>query len=138
MKNNKGFTMIELLAVIGILGTIGVASTTRYLTQSRENSYRIMSQSIYEAYENCAIQGRCSLPSPGTSTSYDIKKLLELGYLDSLKNQNTSNDDCTGTITITAFSNSISVDYVKYKYLVDLNCPGVKKTTYTWPDAKSE
>ena len=51
--NKKGFTMVELLAVIvilGVLGTIGVVVTNKYLVQSREKSYRILSQTIYESY----------------------------------------------------------------------------------------
>ncbi len=139
---NKGFTMIELLAVIvllGVLGVIGTVSTTRYLTQSREKSYRIMSQSIYEAYENCAIQGKCSLPAKGsTINNYNIDKLVQLGYLENLRNPSSKRKDCTGTITIKAGSNAVESEYIKYSYTVDLNCAGINKVTYTWPDDKTK
>lgn len=139
--NKKGFTMVELLAVIvilGILGTIGVVATNKYLVQSREKSYRILSQTIYEAYENCSIQGKCSLPSAGnTIDNYDIKNLLNMGYLEDLKNPNSSQADCTGTITVTAGTNFTSKDYIKYTYKVNLNCNGIKKVDYTWPDDKA-
>ena len=50
MKNKKGgFTLVELLAVIVILGilvTIGVVVTSRYLTESRKKSYKIMSHLV--------------------------------------------------------------------------------------------
>ena len=41
MKNNKGFTLVELLAVIVILGllmAIAIPSVTKYITQSRINT----------------------------------------------------------------------------------------------------
>ena len=143
MKSNKGFTMIELLATIVILGflaTIGVVSTGKYLTQSKEKSYRIMSQSVYEAYENCAIQGNCILPSPGSSITYnDITQLKKIGYLDSLRNPNSSKSDCTGLIVISADSNQTVKEYVKYHYEVRLDCEGMQGIEYyTWPDDKTK
>ena len=138
--NKKGFTMVELLAVIvilGVLGTIGVVVTNKYLVQSREKSYRILSQTIYEAYENCAIQGNCSLPSAGNSLPpYNINDLLNMGYLENLKNPYSSQADCTGTITVSAGTNYTSKDYIKYTYKVNLNCNGIKKVDYTWPNDK--
>ena len=42
--NKKGFTLVELLAtivILGVLSTIGITSTSKYLTQSRKKSYKI-------------------------------------------------------------------------------------------------
>ena len=140
MKNNKGFTMVELLAVIvllGVLGTIGVTVTYKYLTQSREKSYRILSQTIYEAYENCAIQGKCSLPPAGDQIEYNIDNLLNDGYLENLKSPYNNNKNCTGSIIISANDTNLSKDYTKYTYRVRLDCPGIKNAPiYTWPDEK--
>lgn len=139
-KNNKGFTLIELLAVLvllGVLGTIGVTATMKYLTQSRQKSYRIMSQTIYEAYENCAIQGKCSLPTSGSKiVNYNIKKLLDMGYLENLTNPNTNKEDCSGTMNIEAGTDVSSSGYIKYTYEVSLECPGMETKVYTWPDEK--
>lgn len=141
--NKKGFTMVELLAVIvllGVLGTIGVVATNKYLVQSREKSYRILSQTIYEAYENCAIEGNCELPAPGDAlkcTSDNLKKLLvDKRYLENLKNPYNGHEDCTGTITVSAGNNPTYKDYIKYTYKVELICPGIKKVDYTWPNDK--
>lgn len=137
MKNNKGFTLIEMLGAVtllGILGTVAIVGTSKYIASSRAKSYKMMSQSLYEAVENCAVEGKCSLP--GTfNTSY----LIDEGYLDRLKNPINKNNDCTGTILVTNNgASSVSLEYVDYKYKVTLNCPGLEKIKkdYIWPDEK--
>ena len=142
MKNNKGFTFIELLAVIVLLGllmTIGITSLSKYIKTSREKSYRILSQSIYEAYENCTIEGECSAPTPDNDIEFsELGELVNKGYLDNLKNPYKGKEDCTGSINISATENydsSIS-EYVKYKYDVTLYCDGMEAVPYTWPDDK--
>ena len=55
MKDKKGFTLVELLAVIvilGILSTVGVISYGRYLDKARKQSYDAMFESIYDASQN--------------------------------------------------------------------------------------
>ena len=131
-NNNKGFTLIELLGaivILGILGTLVIASTTKYLQSSRYKSYYIMSQSIYEAAENCLIDNKCKLNQEiGTSD------LIEMGYLNNLKNPNSSKNDCSGNVYISVEDNGYN--FKNYKYKVELICDGFTTTTLTWPDAK--
>ena len=138
--NKKGFTLVELLAVIcilGVLGTIGIASTRMYIVQSRKKSYKMMSQSIYEATMNCIIQNKCQAPTTDKvviNTSF----LIDNGYIKELKNPISNNEPCKGKITITNESNNIVSEYQKYKYNVELICDGVAKNTLSWPDEKSK
>ena len=131
--NKKGFTLIELLAVIcilGVLGTIGIASTRMYIVQSRKKSYKMMSQSIYEATMNCIIQNKCQAPTTDNVVIY-TRFLIDNGYIKELKNPISNNKPCSGKITITNESNNIVSEYQKYKYEVELNCDGVAKKTLT-------
>ena len=58
-KKNKGFTMVELLAtvvILGILAGIGVPLVYRYLNKARTNSYNHMLTGAYDAANNKIIE----------------------------------------------------------------------------------
>lgn len=136
-KDNKGFTLIEMLGVVvllGILGTIAVAGTSKYLEQSRKKSFLMMSQSIYEAAQNCQVQAKCSV---GTYSSND---LIKMGYLTELKNPRSSQPNCTASVLITEVGTS-STEYKEYNYKVSLKCPGIynnNEKIYNWPEQKNK
>lgn len=128
--NSKGFSLIEMLAavvILGILGTIAVVGTTKYIKQSREKAYIVMSQSIYESAMNCQTKGDCTV---GT---YNTDNLISMGYLDSLKNPISKNKDCSGSVEIVEKESS-ATEYKKYQYKVNLGCPGIKTTNADIPD----
>lgn len=133
MRNRRGFSLIELLGVIvllGVLGTVAVTATNKYLQKSRKQAFLMMSQSIYEAVQNCQTQGKC------IKSSYQAKELVDLGYLPDLKNPRASKADCTGRVVI---HESGTTEYKKYTYDVSLKCPGMyqdQTKVYTWPDQK--
>ncbi len=138
--NKKGFTLVELLAtivILGVLSTIGIASTSKYLTQSRKKSYRIMSQTVYEAAMNCITQGKCSAPTQSGSVIISTNTLIRYGYLKKLDNPYSKKSDCSGNVTITNKSSGNSSEYQKYTYDVQLTCEGVANNTLTWPNEKS-
>lgn len=152
--NNKGFSLIEMLAavvILGVLGTIAVVGTTKYINQSRKKAYIVMSESIYEAAMNCQTKGDCTTGGyfvnfrGSTTNSNSSRDLIAKGYIDELKNPISKNEQCQGTVMIEVIDES--KEYKKYSYTVSLMCPGLKMKTakyekqncsITWPDYKSD
>lgn len=78
---NKGFTLVEVIAVIAILGTIMILGTSSYLAyydslkeKNKENSLEIVYESAIEYYHNTY------------KTTFLISDLLDNGYLKANKN----------------------------------------------------
>ena len=137
--NKKGFTMIELLAtivILSILSTVGVVSVTRYIRQSKVKSYRMMSQSVYEAAMNCVVQGKCDAPTGTTPSTYTTEELLNLGYIKKLENPGNKEKTCSGTVEINQQGRSTN-EYKNYYYVVSLKCPSGLEATLVWPYSKS-
>ena len=78
---NRGFTLVEVIAVIAILGTIMILGTSSYLAyydslkeKNKENSLEIVYESAIEYYHNTY------------KTTFLISDLLDNGYLKANKN----------------------------------------------------
>ena len=69
-KNNRGFTLLELLvviAIIGILGAIGVPAYQGYVTKAKETKAQNSLQSIYMMQKNFFSQNYCYYKSASAS-----------------------------------------------------------------------
>ena len=80
MKNNKGFSLVELLAVLAILGilfVIGITAYSRYKVKARKQGYETMAKSASQA----ASEYKMDHPS-ATAVTFDT--LHKNGYLSSL------------------------------------------------------
>ena len=69
-KNNRGFTLLELLvviAIIGILGAIGVPAYQGYVTKAKETKAQNSLQSIYMMQKNFFSQNYCYYKSSSAS-----------------------------------------------------------------------
>lgn len=84
MKNNKGFTLVELLAVIVILAiliTIAVPSTIGISNKLKENMYCKKIDSIEVAAKLYGEDRKDSFTETHPSREIAVKDLIETGYL---------------------------------------------------------
>ena len=77
--NKKGFTMLELLAVIiilSILMTIGYMAVSQYLGQAYDATYSDFEENIEAGAANYLIEHTGSIPNEGESIVIDVSKLI--------------------------------------------------------------
>ena len=70
MKNKNGFTLIELLAVViilGILMIIAVPSVTKYINDTRRNSYVSIAKKLVDGVRNIANSDRLKMNDRNTT-----------------------------------------------------------------------
>jgi len=139
-KNNKGFTLVELLAVVVILTlVIGIAIGAYY------GFYDNAKEKVFENYEqsmkDAAIQyiiDTGDMPTSGTPLRLTLKyltgekdngKQLKKGFIDYFKNPDNNGDRCLdGSYVEVKVANREAttdgkIDYnKKYEYKVCLNC----------------
>lgn len=86
MKNQKGFTMIELLAtlvIIAIISTLTITAFSSYIKTTKEQKLKISEDSIQEVSILYAKEYREVLEKNNTTNTYciTIEELIQKGYL---------------------------------------------------------
>ena len=85
MKNQKGFSMVELLAVIVILGIISVVtigSVTKLVEKAKKNQLEQQEKAVRLAAESYAQANRKYLPKTiGTKKTIQLQELLTTKYI---------------------------------------------------------
>ena len=112
--NKKAFTLIELLAVIvilGILATIAVPTIVGVINNSKESTLDEQKNVIENAASNWGTDNFRKLPS--TSCYLSIDFLRKEGYLESDKDviDPTTDKPMTGCVRITFDSSNNQFDY---------------------------
>ena len=95
--NKKGFTMLELLAVIIILGiliSLAYTSISRYINQARSTTYEDFEKNITSGVTNYLIDHTGSIPNEGESLVVDVEKLVCEGYVEDLQDPRKSSKTC--------------------------------------------
>ena len=95
--NKKGFTMLELLAVIIILGiliSLAYTSISRYINQARSTTYEDFEKNITSGVTNYLIDHTGSIPNEGESLVVDVEKLVCEGYVEDLQDPRESSKTC--------------------------------------------
>lgn len=96
MKNNKAFTLIELLAVVTILTILALIITPMIdnnIKKSKEKSYLIQIENIRMAAEAYYSDNISLKPSEGQYTTITLQTLKNEGYISSsVKNPKTETE----------------------------------------------
>ncbi len=100
MKNKKGFSLVELIGVIVILGIISLIAITevnRYVKKTKEQTYETYLKNIETATKNKminCIKGKedCNIPEPGDKLKLTVETLIEEGYIEKLQDPEEKNE----------------------------------------------
>lgn len=104
MENNKGFTLVELLATITILAIIGLITIpviTKSINSATNNAYEVQEKALILGAKSWGAdeENFYKLPISGQTISVTLKDLKTGGYVDSdITNVSTNekfDDDCT-------------------------------------------
>lgn len=124
-KNNKGFTLVEILVavvIMGILTGVAVPAVTHFIERSRQKSYETMEESLKDAAFNYAMNEGLDFDENSSSTWLDSDMLMEEKYLDSMVDPADKSKTCKGFVGIYNDGN-VDVDSVNdFVYCIYLKC----------------
>lgn len=130
--NNKGFSMIELLGVIviiGILFAVALPAVTKYIGKTRDRAYDNIYESAY-----AAAQGKYMNDLDEDGASYSLKELYNQGYMDEPIDPS-NKGFCDGTVDVEEIDMNTN-EVSEFKYKVTLECTGNKcREYYTGKDS---
>lgn len=130
-KNNKGFTLVELLGVIVILSiliTIAGIAISKYIKNSQNKTYLSFEKNLKSAANNYMIdciesnEEDCTIPEYGGSIALTYNELVNKGYSKIIKDPQ-SNGYCDESYVVVRNQN---LSGVKLDYEVCLLCDKYK------------
>ena len=117
--NNKGFTLLELLAtiaIIGILTTIAVFSITKYINKGKEETYANHEKTLKRAAQNYMAD---NLDHIGI---INASELHTKGYLEDLKDPKSKNSCLNDSFVSFETSQEANSFNTSYTYTICLKC----------------
>ena len=128
MLNNKGFSLVELLAIITILGLImgtAIPAYQQYVTKTRKEAYDTLITSSRTAAQNKFLADGQPIVC---KKYYIVEDLYGGGYMDKPSDPASTATNCTGEVYIKSAPDS-ETDLMENYYLsVHLKC-SVYETT---------
>jgi type IV pilus assembly protein PilA len=120
MKNNKAFTLVELLAVIAIMGVllvIAVPQINKLIETSRIKTFESNEESLIDTAKNYMSGENENLPYEiGDSLEITYNDMKSAGYLDPIYDLVDNTECSTSKVTI------IKTTEYNYEYVEDLIC----------------
>jgi prepilin-type N-terminal cleavage/methylation domain-containing protein len=128
--NNKGFTLIELIGVIiiiGLIAIVAVPSFTEQVNKSALTTFIAYENSMEDAAKNAVLDcignnsSKCSLPGKGDTLNISLDELIEEGFIDEFKSPKGGSCDLKNSyVKVTNRGN------LNYKFNVCLICDDYK------------
>ena len=131
MNNNKGFSLIELLGVVivlGIISIIAVVAYSRYIESTRQNAYDTMAKSAADA------ASEYEMDHIGV-TEVTFEELVEGDYLEYPYDPKDKGKQCTGKVEITEEEKENGLNVDKYDVTV---CCATYNYVYHFPEGKKQ
>ncbi len=132
MKNEKGFTMIELLAtitILGVLSTLAVVSMNSVTKHAKNATYQEFEETLKDSTANYLLYNTGLIPDVGGSYKVMASKLTSEGYLDNLTDPQIKTANCNNNSYVIVKRNS-DVDFnMDLEYKVCLVCSKYKSST---------
>ena len=141
--NNKGFTLVEILAavtILGILTVMAIGGYTRYIDYAKKQAYKNMAKSVSTAAEEYVMDnpgiavktkkknldggGFKYILNDARSPYVSFSELIEEGYLNGAGDPNNKGHNCEGKVRIGLVEAASKKALDQYIYVVDLCCAG--------------
>ncbi len=124
-KNQKGFTLIEILAAITILGILSIITLlayTKYIDISRDKAYKMLIQSTISAMDNYMMDHP-------TTEVITMEELYAGEYLERPSDPQNNAKTCNGKVRVQKIENENGID--QYDYKISMCC---ENFNYTYQD----
>ncbi len=132
-KKEKGFTLVELLAVVtlmGVLSSVAVAAVTQYAEKAKKQDFAVLEKNMKTAINNYFIDHSSFIPAIGLSKTVTAKTLIDENYLSSMNDPDKKGNQCNLTsskVTVTR-SGEQSDFNMKLDYKICVICSKRKST----------
>ena len=127
--NKKGFTMIELLAavtILGVIATMAVVSYTKYQEKVRNDAYKAMEKSAFSAAQTYIADKGIVVPLTKTNAKpIEISTLVDEGYLKKLEDPRAKGSACHLGSTVKVYKTKHDgTKLEEHTYIVTIRCTG--------------
>lgn len=116
--NQKGFSLLELLgvvAILGILSVITISAYTKYKDKARNQAYDTLAQSAMDAAEEYLMDNPYE-----TEVNFDTLVLQD--YLENTSDPGGSEKKCVGTVRIAETDQTDETKLKETSFVVDMCC----------------